>query len=120
MPRAKPLKTQTGGNCYQNAANLLLERTDCTLVHGYPRLTSDDEHRGKLFGHAWLECEIDGIPWVIDGVHGFEKPIFKSLYYHIGQIEESLCTRYTFAEACKLMLQHEHYGPWQEEPVGAL
>lgn len=106
------------GTCYASAFEILMDcPEDAVLVHGYPRLTSKDNH-GKKFGHAWIEREINGVVLVCDYQH--DKPILGALYYAVGQIDPAECKRYTRLEAMRKVLKTERYGPWGRQPKDAL
>jgi hypothetical protein len=99
------------GNCYENAATLILSaRSDeLVLVHGRPVLQREPFCR---YGHAWLEvCDL----YCIDGVTGAAIP--KPLYYALGKIRELECYRYTTAQTNRMLVEYGHYGPW-EGPEG--
>lgn len=94
------------GDCYEASAHLLLERLhgDALLVHGF--VTNPDD--GSRHGHAW--CELG--PYVYDWSNNLQVVMPKDQYYRLGGILRSECTYYTRMKAIRLLLAHEHYGPW--------
>jgi hypothetical protein len=99
------------GSCYA-AAMLMLENTDlpietCRLCHGVARLTVPPYCE---FGHAWVEVE-DGGTFIFDGRFPTTW-VPKSVYFAVGQIRLENVKRYTLSEARKMVLETEHYGPW--------
>ena len=116
MPR---VNVRNAGNCYRETATMIIEAMpdDAMLVHGYPRLTGG-KHRGRKFGHAWVEREVDGIMWCYD--HQRDEPIIAVLYYAIGQIDASETKRYTRRQAIRNTLRTKRYGPWGKQPKDAL
>lgn len=109
------IKTTDVGTCYRDTYQLMFDNTDAVLVHGYPRCT-DDAHRGKKMGHAWIEVFRLGQTWVIDAAHP-DKLIHERIYYHVGQIDPAECKRYTLRRAAQLATRSGHYGPWGQQPA---
>lgn len=110
------------GCCYATCVELLLTNTfnypDMKLVHGYPRLSAGP-NKGKLFGHAWLEIELEGLTFAIDPKYQ-RHPFNKDAYYMKGQIDEKFCTRYTVTEVIEYLDKKGHYGPWVDSCPEAL
>lgn len=107
------------GLCYKEAYEIA-QRLGAELVHGYPRL-SGGPHKGRLYGHAWAELQ----RMVFTLQDGEERVFDRQIYYHVGQIDEALCRRYTPSEARERLLAEKHWGPWEvpdglpEEPLFA-
>lgn len=95
------------GTCYEDAATALIEGprfSGWVLVHGRPTLTRPPFVR---YGHAWLEC--GGM--VYDAATRTLLP--RPLYYGAGQITDEERYTYTREEARRMLLDHEHWGPWE-------
>jgi hypothetical protein len=109
---------QTGGDCYVVHGRALLMRELCervgdpaapegaVLVHGEPTLTCPPF---TPFGHAWLEVG----DAVFDFSNGQSKTTRRRTYYRAGRIKTRRCRRYTLDEARAMVVQHEHWGPWE-------
>lgn len=110
------IKTNDVGQCYDATYRMLLEAmpADAILVHGYP-LCSDDEHRGKKMGHAWIEVERFGQVWCINYTKP-DKLIHQRVFYHFGQIDPAECKRYTLRQAAANAVRYETAGPWGKQP----
>lgn len=124
------------GNCYEKSLELFAKMYDeldnLVLVHGYPRLTTDDDDKGKLFGHAWLEFKAVVPLYVGDEQRGsvdleycldFQKPDHpcpKAIYYEVGQINPAFVTHYTLEQALEQLELKGHVGPWVDKVPEAL
>jgi len=114
-----------GGNCYEVAANLMLD------LMRYPHL-ADNKHNIELchaeplgqgpingirHGHAWLEFydTYTDMVWVIDYSNGKQVEMPQVMYYKVGHIEPEKVKRYKQDEVPQMLLEHEHYGPWEDE-----
>ena len=116
------------GNCYEQTLELLVQnmgKQNVRVVHGYPRLLAG-KHKGKKFGHAWLEFEETlelsfpiTLRYCLDRLKP-EEPLLQALYYHVGRIDASECTRYTAREALALIRTTGHSGPWHDKVKDAL
>jgi hypothetical protein len=105
------IRTTDIGTCYAATFELLLQMPDdAILVHGYPRCT-DPAHRGKKMGHAWIEVERLGQRWCVDHKHP-DRLVHQRVFYHVGQIDESECKRYTKHRSGDT-------GPWGRQPKDA-
>ena len=105
----QPLSLEATGNCYEDAASLLVDPfnndyADWTLVHGRPVLQRPPFIR---YGHAWLEK--DGQVYC----PSTDKTMPVELYYAIGQITEEEMYRYNREEARREIVEHRHWGPWK-------
>lgn len=103
------------GDCYEAAGWLVCFEhpppIGSVLVHGRPTLQRPPF---KPYGHAWIEVPGPaGITLVREVANGRDILIPATLYYAIGQIDPSECYRYTRAEARRLCVAHEHWGPWE-------
>ena len=102
---------------------------DCFVVAGREILTQSDDSgfflchgtatgRGKIagipFAHAWLEVG----DTVIDISNGLDVAMRRDEYYELGDVRNVV--RYTPAEARRLMLKHETFGPWTPRPTAPL
>ena len=64
---------------------------------------------GMTYGHAWV---LDG-GTVIDKSNGRNLQLPQSLYYGLGRIDQIGNTHeYTWEQARKIIMEHEHWGPW--------
>ncbi len=101
------------GNCFQAAAEALLEMAQTAdligaeLVHGTVVGTGPPVE-GVRYGHAWVE--LFGGRMVHDCSNGREVVCPRRVYYELGQAQP--VHRYPLAEARRLILEHEHWGPW--------
>jgi len=91
------------GQCYALAGRFVMDHPEYMLVHGIIN--------GRRFGidkdnpHAWVEK--DNVAY--DLVQDQELP--KETYYEVfGAVPDKT---YTHNEAIKMMLKHEHFGPWR-------
>lgn len=98
-----------GGDCYEVAANLVLENPEYTLVHGI--VTGQGDLRGVRYGHAWVEYEGN----VIDKSNGRELEFPKEVYYAIGNIDPNDQYQYNAKEIRKIIQYEKHWGPWEED-----
>ncbi len=115
IKKKKRRKSRARGDCFRLSFNFLdaLGRdkaVEVYLVHGIPTLRDERtlESTGKRYGHAWVEF----VDFVFDSAANMMIP--KDAYYEEGQIDEAEVVRYTLDEARKLVVEHEHYGPWDE------
>ncbi len=102
------------GRCYELAAEAILgaAKNDSwlrriggwVLVHGVVTGTGNGL-KGKQFGHAWLENET----LVYDAADG--RLYEREGYYQAGKIKEVF--KYSRDETLRLLLETEHYGPWE-------
>lgn len=113
------IQTIDVGECYLATFDMLLGMPDdAILVHGYPRCTNEGEHFGKKMGHAWVELDRFDQVWCVDHAHP-DKMIHQRIYYHVGQIDEAECKRYTKRQALAHSLRTERPGPWSRQPKDA-
>lgn len=109
------------GDCFEVAAHQVIEDKTLTLVHALVvGQEGGNATPGERHWHAWVEYAHEltfpdgrkvGLPTVVDKSNGNDVRMPQALYYKIGGIETT--HRYTAAEAMSLMLEHEHYGPWE-------
>ena len=98
-----------GGDCYENAAELVLANKEYTLVHGV--VTGQGGLEGMQYGHAWVEYDGD----VIDNANGRNLRFPAAVYYHLGKIDPAQQHKYNSAEIREMLMQYEHWGPWEED-----
>lgn len=126
------------GDCYQaavqTALELLAEENDSQTVwvcHG--QVSGQGKVAGVRFGHAWVEVEQtvevpDEAPaelrevwsgrvvaFCTDKANGNDVSLPRELYYRAGDIDADEVQRYSYEEAVALMIETEHYGPWEGE-----
>lgn len=102
------LDEQGHGDCFRVAATIVTDGDpDMELCHGTP-VGRGEANGGQRYHHAWVEQG----DRVIDRSNGLNLNVSRGAYYSLGRIDEASVTRYTPAEARRLLLEHEHYGPW--------
>lgn len=111
------------GDCFVVALHNALENEHYRLVHGLVR----HAETGLYHWHAWNEhtehhtIDIDGTPVSID----IEVVVDKSNGHDIVMPKDALhnmvlvtnVRSYSQEEVFKMMIEHEHYGPWHEEDL---
>ncbi len=103
---ATPKNMETTGNCYQEAASMILDtHRDWILVHGRPTLAIPPYIE---YGHAWIESPDREV--VIDP-SGREMP--RAVYYAFGNIDSDDNIEYTSEEAREKVIEFKHWGPWE-------
>jgi len=72
---------------------------------------------GVKFGHAYVVATLPhGLDFAYDYSNGQSISIPLGMYEKIGDIDRiNNRHTYTYEEACKQMLRHMHYGPWDLE-----
>ena len=80
-----------------------LGEDDWRLVHGEVDCYDPDSDSPRM-GHAWLESRDEVFDPVVN------QHFSKDKFYGLGPI--TVTGRYTKIEACNLMLDNDHYGPW--------
>lgn len=113
------------GKCYENTLQVLMagkyeaDGVTVTLCHGYPRLTKADGTypAGTLYGHAWLELEVNDLTLCADVLTG--QTVFADQFYHVGRVDPATVARYSKEEAWETAKRHRHTGPWHEVPAEA-
>jgi hypothetical protein len=121
------MKIKRDGDCYETAAHMVIPQINALspvplidggwLVHGFPTLQREPF---RQYGHAWVEREEDGVTWVYDFANGGDLRVPAALYYAVGNIEPEYVCRYSARAACKMIVDHEHFGGWHDGPEGAL
>lgn len=112
--RKRTAQPKATGNCFEAAGQYMMDRWlsgqvgDLRLVHG--EVAGQAHLAGMTFGHAWI---LDGED-IIDVSNGRNIRMPKAAYYALGQIDRIGNTHeYPWEEARKLILQHQHWGPWE-------
>ncbi len=102
------------GDCFEAAGKFLLDRTskDRILVHG--EVTGQGPLEGVKFAHAWNEGIENGIEIVYDTSNGRVIKLPKWFYYSLGNIDPEKTVQYTYDEFAKMILVHQHWGPWDK------
>lgn len=102
------------GNCFENAYKAIMDIESCghnlhlidgwKVAHGIVKGTAGVV-LGQRYSHAWIETD--------DLVYNAETGnlFLRDLFYRFGSIKEVF--RYTKAEVLEMILEHEHYGPWE-------
>lgn len=112
------------GKCFENCGRFMIAAPNAkewALCHGTV-FGQGGEAEGLWFPHAWLENRSLGLAMDLTlDEFGQDKdnlmiPI--SLYRKVGRARD--VTEYSWVEACRQMLTHEHFGPWDttEMPKG--
>ena len=105
----------SGGDCYEAAGKYMWKgcqsgRCNLILVHG--EVQGQGPLSGVTYGHAWV---LDG-GTVIDVSNGRNLQLPQVIYYAIGQIDNiGNIHEYTWKEARRLIIDYEHWGPWDLE-----
>jgi hypothetical protein len=107
-------KIEPTGNCFESAANLFIDlametglQDGVVLCHGI--CTGQGPIEGVEYTHAWILLEESGI--VLDTERMSVHPAAR--YYQIGQIKQ--VTKYDFEDVKAMIVEHGHYGPWEEK-----
>jgi hypothetical protein len=111
-----------GGDCYEAAGRFMMGECQfgnpcegLTLVHG--EVAGQGELEGVTFGHAWIEKG----DTVIDKSNGRNLELPAALYYFMGRINDIGNThRYPWEEARRMILDYQHWGPWDLETESGL
>ena len=108
------------GDCYEAAAQYMMSRCmmgECNLVLLHGEVMGQGHLEGTTFGHAWV---LDGGN-VVDKSNGRDLQLPQQLYYAIGQIDNiGNVHEYTWEEARRMLVDFEHYGPWELETESGL
>jgi hypothetical protein len=104
---ASPAGIEPTGDCYRSAAEHLLNMpaSGWVLVHGRPTRSIAPFCQ---YGHAWLQL---GEHVVFDTERQMLIP--RSVYYRVGRIDPALCIKYAQIDVQRMLLEHEHRGPWE-------
>jgi len=102
-----------GGDCYEAAGKYMMDKCmfgdDCSLILVHGEVAGQGVLEGVTFGHAWV---LDG-GTAIDRSNGRNLQLPQSIYYAVGQIDQISNTHeYTWEKARKMIVQYEHWGPW--------
>lgn len=84
---------------------------DLVLAHGV--VTGQGPIAGLRYGHAWLEGVEDGVPMAIDFANDRKIVVLRAIYYQAGNIDSREVCRYTKPQARQMLVEHQHYGPWE-------
>ena len=106
----------SGGDCYEAAGKYMTSQCmlsgdmgcdDVILVHG--EVAGQGPLAGMTYGHAWI---LEGGA-VVDKSNGRNLHLPRQLYYVIGSIDQIGNTHeYTWEETREMIMQYEHWGPW--------
>jgi hypothetical protein len=98
------------GKCYQLAGRYVVDHHDVTLVHG--------TINGRKWGladfdnpHAWV-VEADGVVYDLVWDDRFDADAFAAIF------DAKEIVRYSRVEVRNLILQTEHWGPWNNNVKG--
>ena len=107
------MKFKATGACFENAARYITGcgASDLTLVH-CTVTGKGAKVKGLRYAHAFIIAE-DGVH-AIDLTKDINTPIIIPLdyYRHLGEVSNEI--HYTRKETSKLMVESEHYGPWDQ------
>lgn len=115
--------SETGlGDCFEVAAKAVMGDPQRVLVHG---IVEPLDGSAPPHWHAWVEYETTyehpGLPGplridhVIDRSNGNDAEMATALYYKLGQIDPARCQRYDQWETARMLVLHEHWGPWVDD-----
>lgn len=109
----KRKRSEPVGDCgdVSFAMAMALRNRDVLLCHGWP-LGTGGNAEGLRYWHAWVEQ--DGL--LVDMANGKQYVGPRAPYYEAGNIEADKVVKYTFSEADALFEEHQHSGPWVENP----
>ena len=101
------------GHCYSACADFLIntyfhcpeDTQEMRVVHGRPSLSRPPYIK---YGHAWIELNGEV---VYDPERAVEVPAV--VYYAAGQIDDKECFYYDFKQLQKMIMEYNHYGPWE-------
>ena len=98
------------GDCYESNGRWMIGKDEYKLVHG----VAMNQRDGKAMGHCWIEKN----NMVYDYSNDKELVISKDIYYKIGQIpfDGHKLYKYSYVNMSKMILKHEHWGPWESKP----
>ncbi|CDT53396.1 putative Gp61 [Vibrio coralliirubri] len=110
------------GDCFHIHFDNLPHDDNYRLVHGV--VTGQGPIKGLEISHCWLEVKVS-LPigemiMVKDISNGNEISIPKELYYLIGKIDPDQCVHYDYYSAKLNAFEHQHYGPWHQQPEHVL
>jgi hypothetical protein len=105
-----------GGDCYEAAGKYIMDECvfgtagdGCNLILVHGEVAGQGALEGVTFGHAWV---LDG-GIAIDRSNGGNLQLPRAFYYAVGQIDQIGNTHeYTWEQARKMIVDNEHWGPW--------
>ena len=95
-----PRLRKRAGRCYELSFRGILQAHDWVVVHG----TCNGPPGVGTIGHAWLER--DGMVFCPSADKSFQLHEFIRTHSAVG------IARYSFADACAMVGEFRHYGPW--------
>lgn len=108
------------GDCYEAAGKYMMDNCmmgGCNLILVHGEVQGQGHLDGVTYGHAWV---LDG-GTVIDVSNGRNLQLPQEIYYAIGQIDNiGNVHEYTWEEARRLIVDFEHWGPWELETESGL
>ena len=98
------------GDCYESNGRWMIGKDGYRLVHG----VTMNQRDGKAMGHCWIEKD----DMIYDYSNDKELIISKDIYYKVGQIpfEGYKLYKYSYINMAKMIIKHEHWGPWESKP----
>ena len=106
------------GECYEAAVNFVMEQClfggSCPFSIVHAEVAGQGPLEGINFGHAYVvDARSDT---VIDRSNGRNVTMPREAYEALGGIKEiNNYHEYDWRTARKMMVSHEHYGPWDLE-----
>jgi hypothetical protein len=103
------------GDCYEAAVNFVMDRClfgPChyTIVHA--EVAGQGPLEGTNFGHAYVVDNRSGA--VIDRSNGRHVTMSREAYEALGNVKEiGNYHEYEWKEVRKMIVNYEHYGPWE-------
>jgi len=106
------------GDCYEAAINFIMSKCmfgpDCPFSVVHAEVAGQGPLEGVSFGHAYVVDTRSGT--VIDQSNGRDVVMPREAYEALGGIKEiGNYHEYEWRTARKMMVNHEHYGPWDLE-----
>ena len=109
----------TEGDCFEANANYIIDilfkhkddrkiLKNYRLCHGTVIGAKGSKVEGKEFPHAWVEVGGDVI---LDFSNG--KQVGGRIEEVEHRIKKESVKRYTPKQTARMLLEHEHYGPWE-------
>ena len=104
------------GDCFQVAAQTVMKHPEWKLVHAV--VHGQGPLEGVEYTHAFALDEKRDV--VIDNTQKNKdlRELPAALYWYLGKIE--IYKEYTHEEMLKMLLKHEHWGPWDKKFDGYL
>ena len=108
------------GDCYEAAGKYMMDNCmmgGCDFVLVHAEVAGQGHLQGITYGHAFV---LDG-DTIIDVSNGRNLKLPKAVYYALGQVDNiGNIHEYTWEEARRLIVDFEHWGPWELKTASGL